>query len=67
MDQAPYLLDARRRADVLESIREACEYRHWALLATHVRSTHVHVIVEGEDLPENNDERLQVICQPEAK
>jgi REP element-mobilizing transposase RayT len=52
MDQAPYLLDAQRRTVVLEAIREVCLHRRWTLLAAHIRSTHVHVIVEGEDRPE---------------
>jgi REP element-mobilizing transposase RayT len=49
MCQPPYLLDAGRRKVVLRAIQEACAYRHWTLLATHVRSNHVHVVV-GSDL-----------------
>lgn len=32
---------------VLGAIREACLFRGWVLLAAHVRSTHVHVVVAG--------------------
>jgi REP element-mobilizing transposase RayT len=52
MDQKPYLLDSVRRAAVLESIREVCFYRGWNLFAAHLRTTHVHVIVEAEAQPE---------------
>jgi len=52
MDQSPYLLDADRRACVLESLRSDCLHRGWILLAAHVRSTHVHAIVEAEVEPE---------------
>jgi len=52
MDQKPYLLDPIRRTAVLESVREVCLYRDWNLLAAHVRTTHVHVIVEAEAPPE---------------
>jgi len=52
MDQPPYLMDEGDRAVVLEAIREVCAYRGWLLLAAHVRTNHVHVIVEAEDKPE---------------
>ena len=52
MDQKPYLLDSTRRSAVLESIREVCLHRRWNLLAAHIRSTHVHAIVEAEAKPE---------------
>jgi REP element-mobilizing transposase RayT len=37
---------------VAESIRETCDVRHWKLIALHVRSNHVHVIVQGPTTPE---------------
>jgi REP element-mobilizing transposase RayT len=52
MDQPPYHLDQIRRDAVLEAIHEVCEYRGWTLLAAHVRSNHVHAVVEAEALPE---------------
>ena len=52
MDQVPYSLDAPRRAAVLTAIQGVCSYRNWSLLAAHVRSTHVHVVVRAEDKPE---------------
>ncbi len=52
MDQAPYYLDQTRRDAVLEAIREVCVYREWNLLAAHVRSNHVHTVVEAEVAPE---------------
>jgi len=52
MDQAPYLLDGDRRTVVLQSLQEVCLYRDWKLLAAHIRTTHVHVVVEGEVQPE---------------
>ena len=52
MDQKPYLLDPIRRTAVLESLREVCLHRGWNLLAAHVRTTHVHAIVEAESKPE---------------
>jgi REP element-mobilizing transposase RayT len=52
MDQTPYLLDEYSRGAVLEALREVCLHRNWTLLAAHVRTTHVHTIVEAEVRPE---------------
>jgi REP element-mobilizing transposase RayT len=52
MDQAPYHLDEIRRDAVLLAIHEVCAHRGWSLLAAHVRSNHVHTVVEAEVPPE---------------
>jgi REP element-mobilizing transposase RayT len=52
MDQPPYLLDRDRRITVLDALREVCLHRNWSLWAAHVRTTHVHVIVEADVRPE---------------
>ncbi len=52
MLQDPYVLDEARRAVVLAAIRRHCAYRGWTLLAAHVRSNHVHAMVEAETRPE---------------
>jgi REP element-mobilizing transposase RayT len=52
MKQAPYLLDRESRMAVLEALREVCSHRGWSLLAAHVRTNHVHVVVEAEAQPE---------------
>ena len=52
MNQAPYLLDRDSRAAVLGALREVCRQRGWSLLAAHVRTNHVHVVVEAEVRPE---------------
>ncbi len=52
MDQPPYSLDRIRRDTVLEAIRDVCGHRGWSLLAAHVRSNHVHTVVEAEIAPE---------------
>jgi REP element-mobilizing transposase RayT len=50
MKQEVYTLDEVRRRVVLESIREVCRYKGWLLLAVHVRSTHVHLVVQASGL-----------------
>jgi hypothetical protein len=52
MDQAPYLLDHDRRLIVLDAIRQVCIHRGWILKAAHIRTNHVHVIVQAAIRPE---------------
>jgi len=52
MDQPPYSLDAPRREVVLTAILERSAHQNWTLLAAHVRSNHVHGVVETESKPE---------------
>ena len=52
MTQVPYLLNAERRTVVLESLKEHCVHCGWNLLAAHVRTNHVHVVLESEAPPE---------------
>jgi len=52
MAQTPYQMDGPRRKIVLEAVREVCIYRHWDLLAVHVRTTHIHAVVRAVVVPE---------------
>ena len=52
MIQAPYSLDQESRPVVLHALREVCLHRGWSLLAAHVRTNHVHAVVEAEERPE---------------
>jgi REP element-mobilizing transposase RayT len=52
MDQPPFQLDENCRVVVLAAIREVCKHRGWSLLAAHVRSRHVHVVVNALPPPE---------------
>ncbi len=52
MNDLPYGMDHPQREVVLATIREVCAYRKWRLLAVHVRSTHVHLVVEADAEPE---------------
>ncbi len=52
MDGPPDELDRYGRAAVLGAIQEVCLHRRWSLLAAHVRSSHVHVVVEADARPE---------------
>jgi REP element-mobilizing transposase RayT len=52
MDQAPYRLDTPSRSAVLDAIQQVCSHRQWMLLAAHIRTNHVHTVVEAEAKPE---------------
>ena len=52
MTQAPNGLDACKREIVLTSIGEVCSFKSWDLLAAHVRSNHVHVVVSSTEKPD---------------
>lgn len=53
MKQEPYLLDAVRREVVLTSLQQVCLHRDWTLLAAHVRTNHVHVVVAAHPSAEH--------------
>src|SRR5689334_9482829 len=40
-------MDAPRRETVLAAVREVSKHRQWPLLAVHVRTKHVHVVVQA--------------------
>jgi REP element-mobilizing transposase RayT len=52
MEQPYYVMDKRRRDTVLASILERCSIRGWTLWAAHVRTNHLHVVIEAEAQPE---------------
>ena len=45
MKQPPYVMPAAEREIVREAIVKLCREKGWWLLAVHVRSNHVHVVV----------------------
>jgi REP element-mobilizing transposase RayT len=52
LTEPPYHLEAPQRDIMLRSLQEVCPYHRWWLLAAHVRSTHVHVVVDAGRAPE---------------
>jgi REP element-mobilizing transposase RayT len=61
MRDQPYSLSPKSRQLVLESIIEVCSRRQWQLLAAaHVRTNHIHVVLEAEATPEKVMSDLKV-------
>ncbi len=52
MNQDQYIIDNGRARIVLDSLKETSSHRKWNLLAAHVRSTHVHVVIHSLTTPE---------------
>ncbi len=43
----PFLLNAKSRSVVENTIREVCAFREWPLIAINIRTNHGHVVVGG--------------------
>jgi REP element-mobilizing transposase RayT len=52
MTDPEYRMEATERVTVLAAIRQHAGFRGWSLLAAHVRSNHVHIVVAGDARPE---------------
>lgn len=52
MTDPPYVLNEASRAIVRDAIVALCTEKAWALLALHVRTNHVHVVLSAEREPE---------------
>ncbi len=51
--QPSYHLDPTRRQVVLAAIQEVCSHKGWLLVAAHVRSNHVHAVVDTDQSAEH--------------
>ena len=52
MDQPAYIMDKIRRDAVLASILKRCSHYRWNLLAAHIRTNHVHLVISAGAKPE---------------
>ncbi len=52
LSEAPYLLGHPQRQVVLNAIKEVCMFRAWVLLAVHIRTNHVHLVIHATVSPE---------------
>ena len=52
MIQRVYELDHNGRAEVMKALEEVCLNRSWRLLAAHIRTKHLHLVVDAEERPE---------------
>jgi REP element-mobilizing transposase RayT len=52
MTEPEYRMEVTERETVLATICQHASFRGWSLLAVHVRTNHVHVVVVGDAKPE---------------
>ena len=52
MTQPAYCLDDKRATIAITAMRETAKFRNWLMLAAHVGSTHVHLVIKAGDDPE---------------
>lgn len=52
MGDPAYNLDKINRVEVLSALQEVCSHGGWTLLAAHIRTNHLHAVVEAEERPE---------------
>jgi hypothetical protein len=51
MLQEPYQVNVEARQTVLDSIKAVCAKRCWQLIAAHIRTNHVHLVIYLETTP----------------
>ena len=48
MTQPPMTFDRPARLALMDAVEETCDHRGWALLALHVRTTHLYAVVRAD-------------------
>ncbi len=48
----PVILNKNFREVVLKAVLQVCRFRNWVPCAVHVRSNHIHIVVNGNAKPE---------------
>ena len=67
MHEPAYTLDANRRRTVLEAIRDTCRTADWILHAVHIRTNHVHAVIEAEATQQTLLGRLKGRCSHDLR
>ena len=49
----PYVLDPPHRDVVLTAMQQVCATKAWSLLAAHIRTNHIHVVISAPVKPES--------------
>jgi REP element-mobilizing transposase RayT len=52
LSEPPFVMDQTARKEVLSSVKTVAAYRSWRLWAAHVRTNHVHIVVQSNVTPE---------------
>ncbi|HXR76668.1 MAG TPA: transposase [Bryobacteraceae bacterium] len=52
LSDLPFIMDQAARKEVLSSVKTVAGHRNWRLWAAHVRTNHVHIVVQSNVSPE---------------
>ena len=52
MKQPPFVIDSPRANTILAAMLVTCEIRGWPVYAIHVRTSHIHAVLESLESPE---------------
>ncbi|QOY90572.1 transposase [Paludibaculum fermentans] len=58
----PFLLEKPHRELILETIRKTSAATNYELLAAHIRTTHLHIILDTPSTPEQSMGDLKLAC-----
>ena len=62
MTETPFVMAEAERATVEAAVRSECDFRKWYLLALNVRTNHVHVVLQADEVPEGVMGKLKAIA-----
>ena len=48
----PYAIDLLRARTILSTMLETCSFRGWHVHAIHIRTNHIHAVLDSHDRPE---------------
>ena len=63
----PLILNLTQRKTVLKSVIETCQYNHWKLLVAHIRSNHMHIVLQSEKTIEQTMGKIKCYATKELK
>jgi REP element-mobilizing transposase RayT len=52
LKQAPFEINSSQRTIALKAIVDVCTHKRWLLHAVHIRSNHVHIVIDADVAPE---------------
>ena len=67
MSESEFVLNEMQRNTVLNSVIQTCRYNNWRLFAAHIRSNHVHIVLQSTVAKENTTGKLKIYATKDLK
>ena len=65
--ESELILNAAQRETVLKSIIDTCQYNHWTLFAAHVRTNHIHIVLQSNKSAEQTMGKIKCYATRDLK